>query len=541
MDTWRRRTAYYLVTLVLVMLGYTTLYHWGMTTVEGQNVTFLHSLQVVVETFTTTGFGSDAPWTTPEMNALVILMDLTGVLLIFMALPVFVFPLFEETFSRAVPTSVDDLEDHVVVCGYSPRGRALIDELRVRDREHVVVEPDRDLADELYDETDLTVVHGNPESEEALAAANLEGARALIADVDDEVNASIALAARGSDAPVITLVEDEEVADYHRYAGADEVYLPRQLIGDSLARKVTAGLGPEVDEAIEIGDGYDIAELPVQAGSELAGVTVAESGIRERTGVNVVGAWFRGEFASPPPPEARIDEQTILLVAGHEEQVERLKELTRSERRRRQRGRVIVAGHGEVGSTVAAAVRDANLEVRVIDHEDGEGVDIVGDVTDEAALREAGIEDAGTVILALGDDTETVFAALVVRELAPEVEVIARADATENVAKLYRAGADYVLALATVAGRMLASTVLDEEVISFDRQVEVVRVGPGDLVGKTIAEADVRARTGVTVIAVERDGERITDLDPDFRIRADDDLIVAGTDEGVGRFAALVE
>jgi Trk K+ transport system NAD-binding subunit len=183
---------------------------------------------------------------------------------------------------------------------------------------------------------------------------------------------------------------------------------------------------------------------------------------------------------------------------------------------------------------------DDEVETVVVDRLDKPGVDVVGDVTEEATLREAGVDEASTVIVAVADDTTTVFATLVLREFNPDVEIIARADATESVRKLYRAGADYVLALATIAGRMLASTILEEEVISFDQQVEIVRVDCGSLAGRTLAEADVRARTGVTVIAVERDGDVLTDLGPDFRVQVGDDLVVAGTDADVNRFAAFV-
>jgi len=540
MDDRQRRAGYYLLLLGAVMAGYSVVYYVGMSYFEGEQVSFLHAVQVVVETFTTTGFGSDSPWTSDVMNALVIVMDLTGVLIIFLALPVVLFPLFEDRLSRNAPTSVEGLSDHVVVAGYSPRGAALVEELTARGRGHVFIEPDRELADELDAETDLTVIHGDPERAETLRAAGIDEARALVADVDDEVNASVALAARSiSDCDVVTLVEEAGREAYHRYAGADEVFSPRQLIGESLAGKVTAGVTPELDDAIEIAEDFDIVELPVQAGSEVVGRTVADAGIRERTGVNIVGAWFRGEFVSPPPPDARIDGQTILVVAGRERQLERLKELTLSERRRRDGGPVVVAGYDEVGTTVVERIGD-RAETVVVDRLDKPGVDVVGDVTDEETLREAGVNEASTAIIAVSDDTTTVFATLVIREFNPDVEIIARADATESVRKIYQAGADYVLALATVAGRMLASTILEEEVISFDQQVEVVRVGCGSLAGHTLAEADVRARTGVTVIAVERDDEVLTDLGPGFRVQHGDDLVVAGTDADMNRFAGFV-
>jgi len=539
MDDRQRRTSYYLLGLAAVMAGYSVLYYFGMIHFENEQISFLHAVQVIVETFTTTGFGSDSPWTSDVMNVLVVVMDLTGVLIIFLALPVLLFPLFEERLSRNAPTSVEGFSDHVIIAGYSPRGAALVEELTARGVDHVFVEPDRELADELDVETDLTVIHGDPETAAALRSACISEARILVADVDDEVNASVVLTARSvSDCQTVTLVEEAEREAYHRYAGADDVFSPRMLIGESFGRKVTAGVTPELD-GVEIAEDFDIVELPVQSGSEIVGRTIADAGIRERTGTNIVGAWFRGEFASPPPPDARIDEQTILVVAGRERQLERLKELTLSERRRQNGGPVVVAGFDEVGTTVVEQI-GGQVETVVVDLLDKPGVDVVGDVTDEATLREAGVDEASTVIIAVSDDTTTVFATLVLRDFNPDVEIIARADATESVRKLYQAGADYVLALATVSGRMLASTILDEEVISFDQQVEIVRVGCGSLVGRTLAEADVRARTGVTVLAVERDEDVLTDLGPNFRIQRGDDLVVAGTDADMNRFAAFV-
>jgi len=471
---------------------------------------------------------------------LVILMDLTGVALIFLALPVVVFPLLDETLSRSAPTAIEDA-DHVVICAYTPRGQTLIEELDSRDVSYVVVEPDRDRADELHEEG-VRVVHGDPEAPETLERVDLAAARALVADASDETNASIALAAADTaDTRIITFVEDATVADYHRYAGADEVFSPRRLVGESLADTVTTAISTELGDVIEIAGDFEIAELPIQTGSDLDGVRIAESAITERTGANVVGAWLRGEFVSPPAPSDRIDEHSILLVAGHESELEQLKKLTLSDTRSRRRGRVVIVGLGEVGTTVYEAVSRAGIETVVVDHEDDPAVDVVGDAADKATFREAGIDDANAVVLALPDDTLTVFATLVIRELAPDVEIIARANEPAGIRKLYRAGADYVLALATVSGRMLASTILDEDVMSFDKQIEVVRTQCPALGGQTLREADVRARTGCTVIAVERNGDVRTEIGPEFELRPDDDLVLVGTDDAINRFAARFE
>jgi Trk K+ transport system NAD-binding subunit len=538
-DTWQRRTLIYVVVLGVVMVCYAAVYDAGMSAFEGAPVSFIHALQVVVETFTTTGFGSDAPWESTEMNLLVIVMDLTGVVLIFLALPVLVFPLFEEAISTTVPTAApESLRDHVVVCRLTPRGETLVAELDSWDVDHLIVEPDRERAKDLH-EQGFDVIHTDPQSVDGLEAARLSAARCLVADDSDPINTSIVLTAKevAEDVRTVSVVDDPDRERYHRLAGADEVLSPRAILGEGLASKVTTDVSTELGDAIEVGTDFEVAELPIQRGSELVGRTVAGSDIRERTGVNIVGAWFRGQFQSPPSPDATLDAGTVLLVTGRETQLERLRELTTADVRRYRRGRTVVVGHGEVGTTVASALSAANVAHTVLDLDDGPGVDVVGDATDPDALSRAGIEDARTAILALPDDTTTEFAILVIRDLNPEIELIARAEEMENVQKMYRAGADYVLSLAAVSGRMVASTILEsEEVISLDKQVEVVRTSAPKLVGRTLAEADVRARTGCTIVAVERDGEVLTELGPDFRIEEGDEVVIAGTDEGTNRF-----
>jgi Trk K+ transport system NAD-binding subunit len=539
MDKWQRRTVYYSLLLTGIMLVYAVLYNHGMRIYEGENLSFLHSLQVVVETFTTTGFGSDAPWNSPEMNALVIVMDLTGVALIFMALPVLAFPLLEDVLSTTVPKSVDkEIDDHVVICSYTPRAEALIAELESWDVDYVIVESDRDRATELY-EDQYRVIHEDPESVTGLEKAELTSARALVADVSDQVDASIVLTAQevAEDVPIISVVEEPDRTAYHRLAGADEVLSPRPLLGESLASKVTTSVTADLGEAVEIGDDFEIAELPIHRGSRLVGTTLAESGIREQAGVNVIGAWFRGEFETPPSPDATLTNGTVLLVTGREDQLEQLKGLTLSEVRRFDRGKTVVIGYGQVGRTITSALDDADLPYTVVDRTEMEDIDVVGDAIEPETLREAGIDDARSAILALPDDTTAEFATLVIRDVSPQTEIIARAEETESVQKMYRAGADYVLSLATVSGRMIASTILeDEDVLSLDQQVEVVRTHAPKLVGQTIGDALVRSKTGCTVVGVERDGTVITDVGPDLRVESGDELIIAGTDDGIRQF-----
>jgi Trk K+ transport system NAD-binding subunit len=152
--------------------------------------------------------------------------------------------------------------------------------------------------------------------------------------------------------------------------------------------------------------------------------------------------------------------------------------------------------------------------------------------------EEADVGAADAILIDIDDDTTVLLATLIARNANPDAHIVARANQEENEQKIYRAGADYVQSLATISGRMMAATVLErEEVLSFRTKIDVVRLEAGGLAGQTLAGADVRARTGCTVVASVRDGDVITSLNPDeFVFRDDDHLVIVGTNEGVHRF-----
>jgi hypothetical protein len=219
------------------------------------------------------------------MNLVVIIMDLTGVALIFLALPVLVFPAFQAALSTTVPTSVDeDLADHVVICTHSPRAETLIAELESRCVAYVIVEPARGHATELY-EDGYSVVHAEPDSAEGLTGANLTSARALVADISDEVDTSIVLTAKeiAEDVRVVSVVQEPDRATYHELAGADAVHT------NSFGANRTRLRAKDLAERTR--------ELNLAAG-HLAREAIERQGI-------VLGSL--GPTGHTPPPEGRAD------------------------------------------------------------------------------------------------------------------------------------------------------------------------------------------------------------------------------------------
>ena len=58
--------------------------------------------------------------------------------------------------------------------------------------------------------------------------------------------------------------------------------------------------------------------------------------------------------------------------------------------------------------------------------------------------------------------------------------------------------------------------------------------------GQTIREIGVRARTGVSIVAVMRGEETIPSPDPEFRLQAGDTAVVVGTQDGIRKAFELL-
>jgi Trk K+ transport system NAD-binding subunit len=538
MKDWQRRTLVATAVSVVVVLAYALVYRAGMAAYEGRTISMIQSMQVVVEAITTSGFGGHAPWRSDRMNVLVLVMNLTGVVMVFMALPLFVFPLLRSAFTPTVPASLDRA-GHVILCPFTPRVDATIQDLKAGGREYVLIEPDPERAASLHARGYATI-EGDPEMAEVLRRASLASAVAVVVDAADDVSTSIVLAVRELDERirVVTILDDETLEPYHWLAGATQVLSPRKLIGESLARQ-TPYLLPEIqDVGREIGYNLELAEVIVAEGSTFHDLTVAEAGLRERYGVEIIGAWVEGTFQSPIRPELRLGTRVRLLVAGTPSDVDEfLRQASDSTRPLGDR-KVVLVGYGRSGKAAARALAGTNARLTIVDAREQEGVDVVGDARDPEVYRAAGVEDAVATLIDLDDDTSATFATLIIRKASPDSYIIAGANAQANVRKLYRAGADYVESLAAVTARLISATIYaDEKVLAVEGRIVVVRVGAGTLAGRTLRDARVRTETGCTVLSVVRDGLATRSPDPrGFVFDDSDSVIIAGTDAAVRRY-----
>src|SRR3990172_5383827 len=206
----------------------------------------------------------------------------------------------------------------------------------------------------------------------------------------------------------------------------------------------------------------------------------------------------------------------------------------------------ILIGYGDVGHSIASVLKDAHLSFIVIDKNEeklkDKGFDyIAGDATDEELLKRAGISNASTVIIVLNNDDDIIFTTLIVRNLNPHSIILARANATKSIEKIYRAGADYVASLSIVAGQMLAHIILghEEETIMMLEGLEIARYDvttDSQFMGKSISEAKIRSRIGCTIIGIEENGKTTTDIDPSTILKEGMTLAIIGNCEQIAKF-----
>lgn len=96
---------------------------------------------------------------------------------------------------------------------------------------------------------------------------------------------------------------------------------------------------------------------------------------------------------------------------------------------------------------------------------DNMGVEVlVGDPGVKETLRRANVEGARYVIVALNDDSKAVFTTLLIKSLS-RAKVFVEAMLPENAELIRQAGADRVILGRAIAGRLLASSVFEPEVV----------------------------------------------------------------------------
>ena len=238
---------------------------------------------------------------------------------------------------------------------------------------------------------------------------------------------------------------------------------------------------------------------------------------------------------------------------------------------------VIIFGFGAGGQLVARALRDLavpylilELNGATVQHARGQGERIMyGDATSPESLEAAHVDRALAIVSLLSDPDASQRMVRLVREDHRDLPIIVRTRYRLEAEALKREGANVAVAeeleaslevLAQLLARLdVAGNVIEPLLDVFRRESVTLRPvkaphGSGEglpqalqdlpvsthrvdathwAAARTITEVNLRARTGATVLAIQRDGSFITPVSPDETIRPGDVLHVVGDDSDV--------
>ena len=223
---------------------------------------------------------------------------------------------------RRMQRQLDDLHDHVIVCGYGRTGRNAVRELADDQQPFVVVEWNAQGLENVEHDQVLNIV-GDASSDEVLQRAGIGRARALISAVDsDERNVYIVLTARAlnPDLYIVARSSYPDSADKLRRAGANRVVSPYQLSGRRMA---ALAIQPAVV------DTFDVLIRGADASVQVEELEVGDHPDRELTAAllrrsGAVLLAFRssdGTLRVGPGDEVQLHRDDIVVAMGTREQL----------------------------------------------------------------------------------------------------------------------------------------------------------------------------------------------------------------------------
>jgi monovalent cation:H+ antiporter-2, CPA2 family len=245
----------------------------------------------------------------------------------------------------------------------------------------------------------------------------------------------------------------------------------------------------------------------------------------------------------------------------------------------------IVAGYGRVGETLVRLLRSRGYQVLVIDNDESTLAllrerkipYVYGDASSDLVLQKARLHRAQALAIALTDPLATRLALKRAASLAPELDITVRAHANQEIDTLYQLGAKEVVqpefeAALEMGAHVLmnlgveVSTVLQGiQTYRADRYRDILpdrfdsiaamnfgeaiqgldgnwhALGDGSaLVGKTLAEANIRQMTGATIMAIRRGRQLLRYPDAKTVLGVGDRLLVVGNVQEQTAFERLL-
>lgn len=161
------------------------------------------------------------------------------------------------------------------------------------------------------------------------------------------------------------------------------------------------------------------------------------------------------------------------------------------------------------------------------------------DSTEVSALREAGILELDTVIVAIGNYLEeSIVTTLNVKEAGVKY-IVAKASSETHGKLLKKVGADLVVYPEYEAGCELAYTLTKPGILDrfeLDPENSIVEVSiPPEFDGKTLAEVKLRSYYGLNVLAVGNDDKFIINPPPNYILTKGLSMVVIGSNKDINK------
>ena len=540
----RMKTVFVLLGLFLVMVAvFSAVFHELMDR-EGRSFSWPTSVYWTLTTMTTLGFG-DITFESDAGRIFSVVVLLSGSTFLLVMLP-FVFIQFvfipwmnereRRRAPRALPTSTSG---HLILTETGPVEENLIDKADQAAVPYVILVEDVDEAGRLHDEG-KTVMVGELDDPVTYRNARVDQAATVVATRNDQTNTNIAFTVREI-APKVEIVASANspaAVDILEIAGADHVVQLGEVLGAAMAARAL-GIGGRTHAIGEFA-GLKIAEAGV-IGTDLVDHTLAESRLRERFGVGIIGVWDRGEF-EVGHAETRLCDSSMLLLAATDGQLAAFDAAFATESQTNMHA--VIIGGGRVGRAVGHAFAADGIDFAIVEQlpeRERQGARyVIGDAADRSVLEEAGIDRAGAVLITTHDDNVNVYLTRYCRGLRPDVRIVSRSRQDRNVSTLYRAGADSVLSYAGTGSSVIWNHFRGDETLLVAQGLNVFRTPvPTELAGKTLAEAHLYRRTQCNVVAVELNGTIAGNPDPQTPLPEGGELVMVGTDTAEAKFSTV--
>jgi voltage-gated potassium channel len=289
---------------------------------------------MTVITITTVGFGEVQPLD-ERSKIFTIILILTSIVIVGYAISVITEYIlsknnFEGLKQRKMQKKIDNLKDHIIICGYGRNGKQAATKLLAYEKAFVVIEKNKEIAEKYQSEL-VPFVIGNANEDDTLLQAGIKKANTLISALpNDADNLFVVLSARqiNNKLNIISRASQETSYKKLKLAGANNVILPDKIGGDHMASLVVVpGLLEFIDNLSIVGkSNINIEEIAVEQLYDTSEIkTIRDLDLRKQTGCSIIG--FKnanGEYLINPEASLKLIPNSKIIVLGRPEQIQKL-------------------------------------------------------------------------------------------------------------------------------------------------------------------------------------------------------------------------